>query len=359
MKKTLIAAALLLSVNIFAGTITKTNGVYSDKDLEAEVNKQLGQIETDLNADPMVKLTGNQTEFATGNANANAASIINGSLYSGLDAGIAAASFSFGGATENPGKAFTLADDIQDGTDSYTGAAVSGFATNVLINANTLPFIPIDGLLLETKFAYFSGDDIIAGLGYESLLIGAGARYKIAALPVQAPMFKLRALTVGAGIYYASSTMTFESDPIEKNQTSNVNIAGKLSDVETRTETVLDFELKNQSVIIPVEVVTSAKAIYFLNIIAGTGFDLVMGQTTVKVDSDSTINVYKDGALQKASTNPDLALSDSETKESPSIARFKIIYGVGLNLGPARVEVPVAYYPASGFAISAVAGAAF
>ncbi len=359
MKKIIVTVLVLfVTIGLFAGNITVTDGVYKDNILTEEVNRQLDEIAVDLNAKPMIDLTGNQTEFARANGNASSASIINGSLYSGLDAGIASVSFSAGSVFENPSKISGLVGDVQDGEDTYVGASISGFATNVIVNGDNLVFLPLKGLMLEAKFGYYSNDDLVGtGVQYDSLLIGAGARYKVAALPVQAPMFNLRALTVGSGIYFTSSKMAFEPDPIEQNSTGT--IAATNETVKTETETQLKFNVSNNSVVIPVELVTSAKALMFFNLIAGTGFDLVMGQTTIDVDSDSDIIVYKDEQVQDPITNPQINLEDSETKESPSILRYKMIFGLGLNLGPARLEVPVAYYPASGFAISVVSGASF
>jgi hypothetical protein len=356
MKKFLLALpVLLISTMLFAGTLTKNDGAYDSTDLTDEVNEQLTLIQDDLNSNAMVKLTGNQTEFAKANGEASASSIINGQLYSGVDSGIASVSFSGGGAVVDPTALFTLANEVEDGTDSYAGAAVTGFGANVLVNGDQ--FLPIKGFLFETKFSYFSAEDVFGtGLGYDSFLIGAGARYKAVSFPSQDQNFQIQPLTVGIGFYYSSSTMTFQSDPIESDQTDTADDG---STVRTETETTLDFELKNNSLVIPIEVVTSAKTVGFLNIIAGTGFDLVLGETVVDVTSDTTIDVYQNDTLQTPSTEPDLILTDSETKESPAVFRYKVIAGIGFAIGPARIEVPVAYYPTAGLAISAVAGATF
>ncbi|MFW6364898.1 MAG: hypothetical protein ACOC2H_00330 [Spirochaetota bacterium] len=343
--------------NIFAGSVKVTDGVYADKNLENEVNRQMQEIADEIDTDPMVKLTGNQNDFVIGNANANASNVLNGTLYSGLDSGIASVSFGVGGSIVNPVKIDKFSDNIGEGKDTYVGSAFSGFSTNVIVNGDNLDFVPVKNLMFEGKIGYYSIDNLAGSdIGYNSILVGLGARYKVAALPVQTPLLQLRALTVGGGLYFSQTDITFQSEPIHEKSGTDI-VDG--NEVYTESDTVLDFKLSNTAVIIPVEVVTSAKTLYFMNFIAGTGVDLVMGQSTLTVDSDSDIIVYRDGQEQDAEKDPDIDLTNSDTTDSPAILRYKMIFGFGLNFGPARVEMPIAYYPTNGYSISLVSGASF
>lgn len=357
MKKYCVLLFLLFHISLFAGKIASSNGEYKDTNLTEAVNSQLVSIANKLNEDSRVQLTGNQTEFAKANGNANSAGTLNGNLYSGLDCGIATFAFSAGAAVTNFTKLDDITDDVNDGKDTYVGLATSGFGVSTIVNGDNISIMPIRGLMLEGKFSFFNNDNLAGtDIAYNSFLVGFGARYKLAAMPVQSSFLKMRALTAGAGLYYSQTDMEFESGEINKDEESTLEDGTR---VQTESETKLNFKLSNKSLTIPLELVSSVRLFYLTNFIFGSGLDVVLGQTSVKVDSDSEITVKRDGVVQDPVTRPDLKLTDSETKELPYMIRYKVILGAGLNFGPARIEVPVAYYPSYGVSASLVVGSSF
>jgi hypothetical protein len=346
----------LLITPLSAGQFSlTTEGEYSSGDLTSVINDQLRTIVTDLNSEKIVKLTGNQEEFALASANTGSSNILNGTLYSGLDSEIVAVGISAGGAVNNVSEISKFQSNIENGKDSDVSANLGGIGGWVGLNSSQLSFIPFNNLLLETKFA-FVDYQLNQNVQYGTLLLGFGTRYKMANFPVQDPLFKMRSLTIGSGIYYSQSDIKYKSDKISKNSTPE-DLNGE--SIDTKTETYLFFDISNKAVVIPFEAVTSFQTLYVLNLFLGSGFDLVMGQTNIQVSTDTQINVYRDSTLETPVTKPKLELRNSDTVSYPSILRFKIISGFGFNIGPARIEAPLVYYPTSGLTTSLIAGVSF
>ncbi|MDA3900098.1 MAG: hypothetical protein PF637_06215 [Spirochaetes bacterium] len=352
MKKTFfLLSVLLFTDHMLAGTIVVQEGTYATTEASEIINSQVHQIAEELNKDSIILLSGNQKNLADATHSAGTGVALSGALYTGFDARIASIGFGVGGGIENPFHLENFANNIRQGDDKGSSFAVGGFTTDITVNADQIPFVKHKGILLNVKFGYADSNDLIKDVQFNSFLFGLGARYKLFELPVQMPLFRIRALTIGSGLYYSSSSLTFTPDPIEEN-------ADEENGYYTESTTNASFVLNNSNFVIPLDLVTSAEAFNFFNIIVGTGIDLSLGSSEIYADSDTTIRAYNSQhVLQETDDPAEMKLTDYKTKGSGPILRYKLIYGFGFSLGPARLEFPIIYYPDKGWAASVVFGA--
>ncbi len=100
---------------------------------------------------------------------------------------------------------------------------------------------------------------------------------------------------------------------------------------------------------IPFDAVTAVSLLFgTINLSTGIGFDLnfvsnkivLRGETDAAITSDTTRIRFT-----PAHTN-----IDGSSDNGPTLARFRAMAGIGLGLGPVKIDVPLIYYAASGFA---------
>lgn len=88
------------------------------------------------------------------------------------------------------------------------------------------------------------------------------------------------------------------------------------------------------------------------NLNLGVGIDLVFGNTdiTAKAEGDTTIDDIKiiiDGVEQTLNSTSDdgnITVDASTEGIAPSFLHPRLMLGLGTNLGPVKIDVPVYYY---------------
>lgn len=347
-----IMLLLVLGVTsgLFAGQFTVKDGDFGNSVVNTQVNGALNTIAGRLNEEPIVQLAGDQDDLALGMANATSSNSLTGAVLTGSDVMVAAGSVGVGAAVEAPANVVDMVSNAEDGTDTYVGAAVAPIVASGVVNGDL--FLPMKGFLFEVRTGGISETELMDGLTFSAFMIGAGVRYKVINMP-STPFFKVRDLTVGTGMYYISSSLQFESDPITEEQTDN--------GIAVESETVLNYGITNKTFVIPVEWVSSA-SLGPLGIIGGAGFDFVFGETVIECtqDTDITITDRTTNQAIAASVDPELVLSDADTTANPTIFRPKLVTGLTVNIGPVALETPVCIYPATGgYSASIVVGGKF
>ncbi|MFW5808727.1 MAG: hypothetical protein ACOC2H_03685 [Spirochaetota bacterium] len=350
---TVVLSVLFSMTTLSAGTMVVTDGVYTPFSTTI-INNQVRDIADDLNDEAMIKLSGNQDNLATATHSSNASLILQGSLFTGLDAENASVSIGTGIGTENAPDLPNFADHIENGKDESTSVALGGIVGSVYFNADSLIGLPIPGLIFNFTGGGYTMDNIEGyDLSYESYLVGGGVRYKFYNIGLQEPMFQVRDFTVGTGVYYSNNETTFIPEDIEKTSSESQGFY-------TRSNTELEFQMKSTNLTIPVDVVTSAKTINFINLIGGVGVDFTFGETEIDVKSDTSVTAFDSDDNVVETNNPaKMRLTNSKTTASAPVARFKTIIGLGLNFDPVRIDVPIAIYPTSGYTAALMVGGVF
>jgi hypothetical protein len=281
--------------------------------------------------------------------------------------------------TFDMGKIATMFDNMKTNPDIYAGAAVSVSYINLGINAESVFGFFNKDLGKSMKNIYFnvkggaSNTDIAVDskttLNMKSSTFGLGVNYQLfpATPSVMSGLFMWRGLNVGTGFNFQSNKIAFTLtlDKITQEMSGGSFTVGSATVSPTTTFSVtpkVKVGVDSYTCSIPLEAMTSVQFLWLSNINFGLGADLVFGSTDINaiVDSDITIDSFSAGATMTGvtyTTKPGSVSIDASTKGvAPSLVRARIMTGFGTNLGPVKIDVPIYYYLASGFAIGLSAG---
>jgi hypothetical protein len=279
-------------------------------------------------------------DLARGMADANAAAAHAGTIFGYQNYEIFAVSAGFMSVYQLPNlgdnASEALEDDVREDGDVYAGAGVGVAWVNVGVNLGWL----LENTYLSFKFGTLDVDE--DDLMIDSKLFGMGINYTLIPSVGLGGLVSWRGISLGTGFIYHKTEIEYELD-FDASYTE-----GTYSyDLKPRVNTDM------YTVTIPVEISTSFQLFWLLNISGGAGVDFNFGSADVtliggevKDDSGNTV-----GIVHVNGTN----VSD----ESPSSIRPRLMAALGLNLGPAKIDVPVYYYIPSGFAVGVTVGAVF
>lgn len=343
----------LSCTSLFGGSMSVTEGIYTPFSTKV-INDQVKELAEDINDEKIIKLSGNQEEMTQAINYSNSALFLQGAHYSGFTAPHAYLSIGTGLAAENAPGLVNLPSDLEDGKDTASGATLGGITGSLTFRGDVLPFIPNGNLLFNIRGGGFSLENIQGyDLTYNSFLLGGGVRYKFFNFERNDSHFQLRDISVGLGVHYVSTETVYVPDDI--NKTSDES-----NGFYTKANTDLEFVISSSTYSFPIDVVVATNVFSFLNLFAGTGFDLAIGYTRVDVDSDTTITAFDENDNVIPSDNPaKMKLEDSETEVNSPAFRYKIIAGLGINVEPVRIDIPIVYYPVGGTSVSMLVGASF
>jgi hypothetical protein len=238
---------------------------------------------------------------------------------------------------------------IKKDGDLNAGAGAGISLINVGVNAKFL----LPGLYLNVK--YGSADINVEEIDLSVSTFGITGNY-ILAKPRGAALglLKWRGLSIGSGVLCNKTNATFnlKIDPITEQfvfDQSGTRVTGDIV-----VDPSLALGLSMETVTIPAEIVTSVRLLWILNLTLGAGIDFNFGKSDIVLgahESTNLSNVQVNGApAPQAVTEPgDVTLDGSTLGTKPSSTRTRLMSGIGLNLGPLKVDVPVTYYPTNGF----------
>jgi len=338
-----------LDVTVKAPTITYDGVTIPTSGFQTE----LEAFETELENDPDLRNFTDQTDLARAFANAGAASTHLATQRSFSDYRAFALVVGSGASIAAPSpRAAAIEDsltDFEDEGDVYFGAAIQPITVSFGVNLSRW----VDRLRVNAKFGYFNiaEGDLVDDISFTSTTIGVGADYQIIGTrSIAAGVLRWRGVSLGSGLNYQSNKTemsvevadnAFESDPITYDPGSGPVTIGTLTVTPTFTA-----EISSSSWSIPLEASTGLRLLYLFDFNVGAGVDLAFGSSTVAFGSEADIDVKAASGLDesKLSVDPGSVDLGVSTDGKPQFLRPRLTAGVGLNLGPVKVDVPLMYY---------------
>ncbi len=249
--------------------------------------------------------------------------------------------------------------DIQDEMDKGDVYAGVGLAPLVVQAGINLDFL-LEGLYVSFMFGKLK-TNIDQGdfkIEHNANLIGGHVNYSlIEEKSILARALLWRGISIGAGFIHTDNSLEFYNKIDEMNGTGSAGIYT----VAYTIDPSVNFELDTKGNIVPVEVYTSVRLFWFLNLGVGGGFDYVfLSRTDFKLSSAGDVVITDDGTGTNASGfvgQTGKITVDAETSgiESDSF-RPKILANLGFSIGPAFIDIPASYYIDNGYSIGITAG---
>lgn len=301
-----------------------------------------------------------QSQLAKGFANANLYSTNAATQQGYPNYGLFAVTTGIMGGVQLPSFNPDYYDDIdkkiKDKGDIYAGAAASVAMVNVGINASFI----IPGLYLNGKFGKFNSQWVYDSddFDFNTLIIGGGVSYSLIG-ESGTGLFKWRGVTVGTGLVYQSTNVAYKVK-LDK-QTENFTDSGisGVIIVDPSFKATLDM----YTLSVPFEINTAIQVLWLLNFNLGAGFDICKGNSdlVLKAAATTTVDYLSAGGIFIPKSNyivvpGTLYIDGSTLGKKPSMVRARIMTGIGLNLGPVKIDVPVIYYLKTGGAVGVTVG---
>ncbi len=275
--------------------------------------------------------------------------------------------------TFNPDK---LSDVIKKDGDIYAGASAGVCILNLGVNANFL----LSDLDLNFKFGTLSLQPA-SEVSIKSTMVGFGANYTLvkardvsgdatgAGRELIGGLAKWRGLSVGAGFVYSSNRVNLTLDKVSSNAiTENFSATG-YGHTLTGSLSVnpsVNIGVVMKTFTIPLEIVTSVQLLWLLNLTLGAGVDFNFGSTDIISRSNSEVAVSnlvfdklpiaQSPAAGATITSGKIAAKATTKNKQPDGVRPKVLTGIGVNLFPVKIDVPIVYYPKTGAAVGVTVG---
>jgi hypothetical protein len=259
----------------------------------------------------------------------------------------------------------TIGDDLKEKGDGYVGVGASA-ALNVGLNAKFL----VPGLYLNLKYGAYK--DAFGDFDMDFSIIGVGANYRLLDTRSLIGFVKWRGLSVGTGFYMQSNKLNMKIVPdaittpahfreavlAGSNPVDSVNKEILLeqmgygkndSDANVILTPEFNMGLDVSTITIPVDVATAVSVLWgALNVTAGVGFDFNFGSNEIVLKGDSEAQITSD--TTKVTFTPATVAINGSSDNGPSLTRMRLMTGLGLGLGPVKIDVPLIWYLKSGAA---------
>ena len=308
----------------------------------------------------------NQKKLAEGFGNANAYSAQSATLQGyqnyGLFAVTAGGMLGVQAPSIDPAYFAKIGGEITTNPDIFAGIGASFPTVNVGVNLKFL----VPGLYANAKFGTFHLDfgDSTSKLILDNMCIGLGANY---ALVKEMPLGPLhwRGVSVGSGILYQKNSvgLTLKVAPVIQKVPLQANSALSTDTVSIVLSPLLKLGIASNTVTVPVDVTTSVCLLWFLNLNAGIGFDFNFGGTDIIVNGSSTVNMTQEPSSNAGSVmefgSGNFEIDGSTKGVAPSVADFRLMTGLGLNIAMVKLDIPIIYYVTTGLSIGATVGVVF
>lgn len=245
-----------------------------------------------------------------------------------------------------------LQDDLDSG-DVYAGMGANPIVGQVGLNLGFL----IDDLYMAFRFGKFDttmgdeSDDF--KVGYDTSLFGILFNYQIIAQKsILARSMLWRGVSIESGFIYSKNKTSFFKG---FDEITGTPIDFGLGNVNYTVDPSVDFVIDNKSYIIPVELYTSLRLLYIVNLGVGAGFDYVAGGST-KLTLESAGGITTQSSVPALDNQKGTITVDTETKEDADKFRGKVMANLGVSMGPVYVDMPVTVYLDNGYSVGLSAG---
>lgn len=343
--------------------------------IETEMNKSLTAAfdKTIADANSNLAQFNEQKDLAKGFANANAYSMNSATLqgYQNYDLFAVSTGFMLGFQAPSTDMSYysKILDEINEKGDLYAGLGLGVTFFNVGLNAGFI----VPGLYLNAKYGGMArefGDEF----KFDFSVMGVGANYKVFEPKSLIGIVKWRGISVGSGFYYQGNHIetTLKGDSIANDINFRENVMNTTTDPTQKAALGVAMDslgfkeatpnatmsllpkftmgLDVTTITVPVDVTTAVSLLWgLLNVNAGFGFDLNFGSSEIILEGNVDAPTKTPDA-NKATISTAKVTIDGSSDDGPSFARTRFMTGVGLGLGPVKLDIPVYFYPASGMA---------
>ena len=317
-----------------------------------------------------------QNELAQGFANANAYSMNSATLqgfqnYSlfavatGLMVGVQAPS-------TNLSYYSKIGDEIQEKGDLYAGLGAGFSYANIGINAKFL----YPGLYLNAKYGAFNKE--FGDFSMDFSVMGVGVNYRLLDTKSLIGFVKWRGVSLGSGFYMQSNTINMKvaPDTIKTKAHFRQAVIGGATGQDSTDKAVLldemgyttakpdaDIKLSPEfnmgldisTMTVPFDAVTAVSVLWgLINVTAGLGIDVNFGNGKIVLEGASKANIGSNDTTKVTFTDASVKI-DGSSENGPSFARLRAMTGVGMGIGPVKLDIPLIYYFNSGMAFGVTA----
>jgi hypothetical protein len=362
MKKTLTALALAwgLAGTAFGGSsgivltapvvtsITISGTTYTGSALNAlntDIASSFQSIQNSLNSTYFNQLH-DMTDLSRGFANANTAAFDNASLLGyqtydlfgvmvGMNLTMAVPSL-------DPAQATAALNNVATNGDVYAGTSTGGAAAQLGVNLGRL----VPGLYGTVK-AGFVPSLTINGASFEQGMFGVGVNYT---LVPQYDFFygflKWRGVSVGTGVTVTGTSTSVDIPVRDYSTPISASVGGQtVSGTASTSNTVARLLVTDSSVVVPVEIMSSVQALWFLNFGLGVGCDLAFSGAQVKLSGDS--DLVLSGISDAAITPGSMVVNATDSNAIGDIFVPRIAASIGLDVTVFKLDIPMSFYPLS------------
>ncbi|MDA3957726.1 hypothetical protein [Oceanispirochaeta sp.] len=336
---------LMAQVTIQAPTVVPTGNDFLDNLINAELVTATNGLKTEINTQILPYI--GQDDLALGFANAGATSTHIGTQRNYNDYKIFALTFGTGFAFSAPSSDVAVIgeaiSDIETEGDIYFGAATQPITATLGINLDHF----VENLYGAVKFGYA---DLPAGtisddFSFRSLSLGAFVNYQfLEGRQLPLGFLRWRGLSFGSGVLYQRNESEFKIDfPVDPVSTGDIVVDTKTYNTEINITPTLTLGASSNSWTIPLEASTGVRLLWLIDLNVGAGVDMAFGSSNVDVNLNSPIVATE--STRQLEFNDGSADIDLGTKgDGPQLIRPRITAGLGLNLGPVKLDIPLMYY---------------
>ena len=246
-------------------------------------------------------------------------------------------------------------DNLLTESDVALGANVQ--LINAQIGINLSRFL-LDGLYVGARVGFMNLP--IEDYNFSTLSVGGMVNYQLIKrinLPLR--FIQWRGINIGTGLIYQTSTLDFDY-PLEtelEDGSETIEVFGHEVSVDTEANMHMKFNIKTYT--IPLEVMTSIRLLWFLNLAVGAGVDIGFGSASLNVGGSMVTNFTNLPEDMEQSRPGSISISMGGSAR-PTVLNPKIIAGLGLSLGPVILDFPFTYYPSdNGFNFGITVGVVF
>lgn len=327
----------------------------------------IGELESEIENDPDLQKYSTLPLLTKAAANAGSAAAHLGTqrafsdyrvfaLVVGTGAGLAAPGV-------DPAAIAGVTEDLETEGDIYVGAGIQPVTASLGINLSR--WIPRTRADVKLGFANIAEGTIDEGLSFNALSVGVGANYQLLQSR-QLPLgfVRWRGLTLASGFMYQRNETNLTVEVADSSFDQAITYADLgLTDSEVSVATSGDITtastelavlsvspsvavgLESKTYTIPLEVSTGLRLLWLLDVNLGAGVDLVFGESELTFGADARVDVESGpGADQYIDTTPGSVGFGVTNTEAPQFFRPRITGGVGVNLGPVKLDVPLMMY---------------
>lgn len=307
-----------------------------------------------------------------GNANAYAANSATLQGFQNYDLFAVSAGFMMGvqGPSLDPTVYEHLQDKIAKEGDLYAGFGAGLTELNVGLNCKFL----VPGLYLNAKFGTFKMK--ISDFAIDNQVFGIGANYRLLDKRSFVGLVKWRGISLGSGFYMQMDKVdmqvpvrTFENDAHlrqsvlsgatdQQDSTDKEALLDQMGygpetpDAQVAIHPVFKMAVDVTTYTIPLEANTAVALLFdLINVSAGVGADLNFGNAKIKLEGQSDADIT--GNSDRVTFDAAKVNVEGSSSNGPSLMRLRAMTGLGLGLGPVKLDIPLVYYFNTGVSFGA------